>query len=270
MRTFSVPCCPACGADGRVVHNALADRLFFAPGKWSFRRCEKRRCSTLWLDPAPHPDDLHLAYQNYYTHSTTPHELAGLLNDRRHRGYASLRLGYPPKIWGNFRHGLKILHRPREIERAQFFRFYLPWRPGGGRVLDVGCGAGNELVLLNQLGWQAEGLDPDPRAVEAATIAGLRVKQGDLFSHSYSENTFDAVTMSHVIEHLIDVPGHLNAAYRLLKHGGHHPKLTLLWSSPLWARLAWTRTTAALANIQPSFTEKYCNQVQISNRTRSH
>ncbi|MBV8137389.1 MAG: methyltransferase domain-containing protein [Deltaproteobacteria bacterium] len=38
--------------------------------------------------------------------------------------------------------------------------------PKRGRVLDVGCGAGSVVKLASDLGWEAEGVDFDPKAVQ--------------------------------------------------------------------------------------------------------
>ena len=89
-----------------------------------------------------------------------------------------------------------------------------------GRLLDVGCGSGETLRTMRDLGWEVEGLDPDPLAVRSGQALGLTVQRGTLTECSYSPNRFDAITMVHVIEHLHDPLSHLQQAYRLLKKGG--------------------------------------------------
>jgi SAM-dependent methyltransferase len=225
IRTVDIPFCPVCGGTGAIAYTALEDRLFGAPGRWRMQRCVKNRCRTLWLDPAPHPGDLGLIYQSYYTHASSAHCSTNVLNDGCHQMWAAWRLGYPKPVRPTWRRMRKFMLDLREVERAEFFRFYLPWQ-SDGRVLDVGCGAGNELNLLRHLGWQAEGLEPDRAAVDAATHAALKVTQGDLLSHPFAPESFDAVTMSHVIEHLVDPKRHLREAWRLLRPGGRLVLLT--------------------------------------------
>ncbi len=90
------------------------------------------------------------------------------------------------------------------------------------RVLDVGCGNGEFLKRAKGLGWEVYGLDFDPKAVTAAQASGIHATVGDLESARYPSEHFDAVTMSHVIEHLHDpvealreVPAHFEAG----RHG---------------------------------------------------
>ena len=92
---------------------------------------------------------------------------------------------------------------------------------GGRRVLDVGCGEGVFLALMRERGWQAVGVE---LGEESARIAreerGLDVRTGDLFSLDAEPSSFDAVVMSHVLEHLPDPVGALARVRELLEPGG--------------------------------------------------
>src|SRR5581483_3809559 len=226
MKTIERPLCPVCRSPGAERYGALKDHLFEVPGSWRMKRCLRAGCGTLWLDPAPHPDELWMAYQNYYTHVPGPDVEAsvGILQEERQQGWAAWRLKYPATLRA-LRKGLKLLGDPAEAERTEFLRMYLPWVKGG-RMLDVGCGAGNQLRFMRALGWQAEGLDPDPNAVKTANAAGLHVTQGDLLSVKLPDAVFDAVTMLHVIEHLIEPRQHLAECLRILKPGGRLMMIT--------------------------------------------
>lgn len=93
------------------------------------------------------------------------------------------------------------------------------------RALDVGTGAGDFVSLMDSLGWDAYGIDTDPKATQAATRRGLRVTKGGLEDHEYAEESFDRISMRHVVEHLDDLRGTLAECNRVLTRSG------LLWIS---------------------------------------
>ena len=44
------------------------------------------------------------------------------------------------------------------------------------RLLDVGCGNGGFLLRAREMGWKAEGCDPDPQAVQTCRNLGLQAR----------------------------------------------------------------------------------------------
>jgi SAM-dependent methyltransferase len=49
-----------------------------------------------------------------------------------------------------------------------------------GRVLDIGCGAGRQMMVLREQGLQVQGVDPSPGAVAVCRQRGLDAALGDL------------------------------------------------------------------------------------------
>lgn len=94
----------------------------------------------------------------------------------------------------------------------------LAFRPGG-RLLDVGCGSGHFVAAARAMGYEAEGIDPNPNAVAAAGERGLRVRRGGLLDVK-EEGAYDVVTLLDVLEHLDDPRGALERVRALLKPGG--------------------------------------------------
>jgi SAM-dependent methyltransferase len=76
------------------------------------------------------------------------------------------------------------------------------------------------LQSLKELGWQVEGVDFDPAAVQRARTKGLNVHLGTLEDQRFADNTFDAITMSHVIEHVHRPIALFQECHRLLRPGG--------------------------------------------------
>jgi SAM-dependent methyltransferase len=94
----------------------------------------------------------------------------------------------------------------------------------GVRVLDIGCGRGEWLSLLQQVGVRAAGVDSHTAFVEAGRAQGLDIVEGDGVDHlcSLPANSLDLVTAFHLIEHL-DIETVLTlvaAAHNVLRVGG--------------------------------------------------
>jgi SAM-dependent methyltransferase len=90
-----------------------------------------------------------------------------------------------------------------------------------GRLLELGCGSGARLLLLRNLGWDVQGQDVDPKAVEAARAhAGCTVHLGSLEALELPKGSYDAIVMNHVLEHVVDPEGLLQRCSDLLVPGG--------------------------------------------------
>ena len=202
IRSRPLLCCPLCQSAGTDMYAGLTDRFFNATGRWNFRRCANPDCGLWWLDPMPLAEDLSKAYENYCTHiddSSAP----GLR--RRFERVA-------------FRFALCLLGLDREREESR--SLYLGQKPPG-RLLEVGCGAGTRLTRLQARGWDVRGQEVDPLAAEVARRTyNLTVVVAPLETSGFAENSFDAVAMNHVIEHVIDPVGLLTECCGLLRPGG--------------------------------------------------
>jgi 2-polyprenyl-3-methyl-5-hydroxy-6-metoxy-1,4-benzoquinol methylase len=97
---------------------------------------------------------------------------------------------------------------------------FLPSPRHGASLLDVGCGGGDFMLRMRDRGWTVAGVETDPIAVERARDRGLEVHQGKVGGAAYGDSTFDAITMSHVIEHVHDPRDLLAQCRRLLKPAG--------------------------------------------------
>lgn len=94
-------------------------------------------------------------------------------------------------------------------------------RTRGGRLLDVGCGAGGFLHRAKAAGLSVAGVEFNPERVAALRARGFEVHAESLphFARR-GPAPFDAVTLFELVEHL-DAPGAwLDAAKSVLKPGG--------------------------------------------------
>jgi len=204
IRTQELQRCMVCGSSGNALYRHVTDQLFRTPGDWTIKRCANPECGLLWLDPMPIADDLHLAYRDYYTHQEIASESrksARRLIIKRIHGALSAAMGF------------------YSAKRERDFR-YLRTRPPG-RLLDVGCGAGDYLAFMRDHGWEAEGLDFDAEAIQSARARfGVNVHSRQLEEMNYPDAHFDAITMNHMIEHAHDPARLLQECRRVLKPDG--------------------------------------------------
>ena len=92
----------------------------------------------------------------------------------------------------------------------------------GPRALDLGCGEGPMLQVLEQRGWQAWGLELNPAMAQQAREMGLRVSVGSVEDLPPEElpQAFHLVLMNHLIEHLRNPVAAACAVSRWLHPGG--------------------------------------------------
>jgi 2-polyprenyl-3-methyl-5-hydroxy-6-metoxy-1,4-benzoquinol methylase len=90
-----------------------------------------------------------------------------------------------------------------------------------GRILDIGSAWGFFLHVCRERGWDAWGVDPARVESEYARRRfGLPIVTGTLADARFPSESFDVVTLWHVLEHFPDPVTELGAIRRILKPGG--------------------------------------------------
>lgn len=206
IRAAPRPACLLCGSPGQPAHTGLRDRLFGASGEWDLHRCGNRDCGLYWLNPMPVAEDIAAAYERYYTHDSRTEDAV----NSRGRGEKLLR---------RLHQFVLDLTSTSKARRAALDLYLADVRPG--RVLEVGCGQGRQLVRLKAMGWEVEGQEIDPGAgAHHLGDSDIRVYQAPLEDLRLPEGRYDAIVMNHVIEHVVDPPALLRECRRLLKQDG--------------------------------------------------
>lgn len=197
--------CIICGSSDFVNLYLTHDRMFDILGEFRVKKCT--RCMLLLIDPQPAVDALsqHYPSKNYYSYSVSQkRNVFGVLRSYFVKNY------YNPNLITSIFTSL-VKNVPA-----------LPSYRKNGKILDVGCGTGDTLVLLRDLGWEAYGIEIDKNAIKAAKKRGLsNVKFGTYRDIStYPDNYFDVIRLYHVLEHLDDPITCLKLIHKKLKGDG--------------------------------------------------
>ncbi|WP_267222678.1 class I SAM-dependent methyltransferase [Dyella silvae] len=172
------------------------------------------------MDTRPKREAIGKAYASYHTHADGQASYATdngtSLLWRISNGYMNARFGAMRKP--SVATGRCVMPwLPPLRQQLDYFYRHLPSRRG--RLLDVGCGNGVFLLRAKAAGWLVQGVEPDPIAAEAARGAGLSVFNGTLDAFDTSAQ-FDAITSSHVIEHVHEPRAFVSQLFDRLRPGG--------------------------------------------------
>jgi SAM-dependent methyltransferase len=207
---FEAVACDGCGArGGKVLY-----RFNFGGEAANILECD--RCCHAYLSPRPRlPCVADFYGENYYSFSIDP--LAGA-NIRNAKG--SLRLTVMRHHFGYRNINVSDTWPIPAAVSALFKAFVaVPHYRENGRLLDIGCGAGQKLVEFKSLGWKVRGIELSPKAAAAGQSIGLEIVT-TLAEAPWPAGYFTAITFYHSLEHLPSPLTALREAYRLMDTGG--------------------------------------------------
>ena len=137
----------------------------------------------------------------------------------------------------------------------------------GDKVLEIGCGNGYYLSLLNRLGAKLKltGIDKDILALkDAAKFVGdkkVKIVLGDASKLPFKTDSFNRIVMSEVIEHVEDEEKVLKEAFRVLKTGGIIALTTCNIGYPFfWDPINWILQHLFKTHIKSGFWAGIWNQ----------
>jgi 2-polyprenyl-3-methyl-5-hydroxy-6-metoxy-1,4-benzoquinol methylase len=148
------------------------------------------KCGLVWSDPFPH-DPRHFYEEDYRV---------------------EYKNTYSPKPKHILRAGMVALTRHNKIKHLL---------NGRKTILDVGTGGGEFAYLLKSLGHDLHGIEPNKGYGEySAAEYGLNLQLGFIQDSQFSNDSFDVITIWHVLEHTEDPCFVLGKLRSLLKAQG--------------------------------------------------
>ncbi|MCR5659735.1 MAG: methyltransferase domain-containing protein [Bacteroidales bacterium] len=181
--------CPWCNSEKTQTYIWVKDE-FLTKEEFQIQEC--LNCGLLFTEPRPSKDKIGDYYKSeeYYSHQEN-------------------KKGFIPKLYEsikavNLKHKYKIATNSKSV----------------GNLLDIGCGVGDFIHTAEEQGWQCTGVEPSQ---DAKAIAKKRIKAEILSSEDLEQipnETFDIITMWHVLEHVDELKWQMTQLQRLIKKGG--------------------------------------------------
>lgn len=184
---ISVNECPICGNNSWNKHTSCLDHTV-SHETFEIQRCIS--CSLLATNPRPSNDTLSKYYESkeYISHTDS----ASSFIDRIYKVARGFTLRWKESLIKKY--------------------------TSSKTLLDYGCGTGDFLRHCSDRGWRVSGVEPAPTA-RAIASSKLKVEiQADI--SEIRNQTFDVVTLWHVLEHVPDTNVLLNNLNALLKEDG--------------------------------------------------
>lgn len=185
-----VPCCVCKSHEFHPIGRGIDFEYETCDNEWTCVACEK--CGHHFLNPRPTPAELGRIY---------------------------------PDSYGNYSNSVKpgLAFRVKAFLESFTLKKLCRHIPGGGRVLDIGCGDGRLLDGIRNATKRPlvlEGVEISKTACQAAIDKGYEVHVGSFDTLTLKEEQYDLICLIQVIEHVFEPITCLTKIERLLKPGG--------------------------------------------------
>lgn len=111
----------------------------------------------------------------------------------------------------------KAYHFVKNIALKNKLNLINSYQPSKGLILDIGAGTGDFLSVAKKDGWKTVGIEPSEKAKEIAKNKGVSFVEN---TSELESNSFDVISMWHVLEHVPNLDEQIKELKRLLKPSG--------------------------------------------------
>ena len=177
--------CEVCGTRDLVTLYNVTDTNEGVAGHWQIVQCQE--CGLGALTPLPREEDIAGFYQTIFYDEAGSRFRSGVEFIRRVLSYF--------RTWP-----LKSVHK----------------QPG--KLLDFGSGTGHFAVAMEKAGWDVTAIEPYNQSTDNKFISSFSSNELKL---DIPDATFDAISLWHVIEHLLSPSAYLDELSRTLKSNGY-------------------------------------------------
>jgi 2-polyprenyl-3-methyl-5-hydroxy-6-metoxy-1,4-benzoquinol methylase len=193
---WETPVCVFCGCEER--EHVVTSFDYEIDSDYSFTVVRCKSCGLCYTCPRP---NIHQLIKHFYPDD---------YNCYRHKDdTGASRLGFMDRFFDERTNG------PRRRRLNKYFN---------GRdvsLLDVGSGDGSLLKYLKRkTTWKLRGVEPNASVAESVRRCNLDIDCGLLEDIHYPDSSFDAITLTHVLEHVENPMQLLRETARILRPGG--------------------------------------------------
>ena len=181
--------CPVCDKTEFSNHLDIKD-YFLSQESFNIAKCDN--CGFLFTNPRPDENGIQKYYESdeYLSHSK---DKKGILST--------------------------VYNFVRNYSIRKKYNLIVKLKPSGS-ILDIGCGTGEVLKHFSDNGWDVQGIEPADNARDyAKNTLNLPVDNEGLLNQIKS-NSFDVVTLWHVLEHVPKLQERMQQINRILKDDG--------------------------------------------------
>jgi 2-polyprenyl-3-methyl-5-hydroxy-6-metoxy-1,4-benzoquinol methylase len=182
--------CPWCNSENNHQFLKLKD-YFLTQEEFEILECED--CKLLFTSPSPAPDKIGSYYksEDYLSHNE---EKKGLF--------------------------ARIYNKVKKINIKNKFKIATSYQQAAVSILDIGCGVGDFLLYAKEKGCNVTGIEPseDARKIAEKKLDCKISSPEEL--QNIPDNSFDIITMWHVLEHVADLKTEIHHLQRILKKDG--------------------------------------------------
>ena len=181
--------CPACGKSDFAPFLKTKD-YFLTQEEFQLDKC--KQCGFVFTNPIPALSELPKYYDSpdYLSHTANSFSFTG-------------------EVYKLFRNA-NIKNKYNLVNQ----------KAKGKSILDIGCGTGELLNYFQQKGWSVQGVEPNKSARSFASknynLSVSDENELDLFE----KNSFDVISMWHVLEHVPNLNSRMNQLSSLIKKDG--------------------------------------------------
>ena len=111
----------------------------------------------------------------------------------------------------------KIYQQVKQLMLSKKLKWIEKEKSSKGKILDIGAGTGDFLMAARRQEWKVFGTEPNPDARKLAAKKGISLEET---TATFPDQSFDVITMWHVLEHVPDLNSQISELNRLLKPDG--------------------------------------------------